>query len=195
MGTRQPDERRGGGTARPGGGVYARRPVLAFVVTFAVVIGVFYALTFIPFMHKQAIPAYTRLNARVSGGIMNLFGEQAQVQGTVISSRRYTVDVAHGCDAVPPSILFISAVLAFPASLKAKLPGILIGTVLLAIINLARIVSLFYTGVYYPRAFEVMHVDVWQPAFIVISLVLWVFWAWQVTQGPVSLAHVSVQTA
>ncbi len=175
----------------PGGWLYAKRPVLMFVVLFVVFLGLFYGVTFLEVIGGRLIPAYTRLNAQVSAVMLNWFDEGAKAEGTQIFSPRYQVDIKHGCDAVAPSILFISAVLAFPASLKAKLPGMLIGTVVLGVINLVRIVSLFYTGVFYPHAFEIMHVDVWQPVFILLSLLFWVLWAWRVTQRVPSL-HASM---
>ena len=154
-----------------------KRPVFQFVGLFAVLMGVFYALTFIPVLNKKALPGLQKANAAVSTAILNFFGEAATTDKTIISSSRYSINIAHGCDAIEPAALFVAAVLAFPASIGSKLPALFAGTFLLLTINLVRIVSLFYTGVYWPKAFETMHVDVWQPAFIVLSLFLWTLWA------------------
>ena len=156
---------------------YNKRPVFRFVGFFAVLMGVFYACTFIPVLNKKALPGLQKANATVSTAILNLFGEGATSDKTSISSPRYSINIAHGCDAIEPAALFVAAVLAFPASIGSKLPALFAGTFLLLTINLVRIVSLFYTGVYWPKAFETMHVDVWQPAFIVLSLFLWTLWA------------------
>jgi len=156
---------------------HCKRPVFQFVGLFAVLMGLFYALTFIPLMNRKALPGLQKANARVSTAILNVFGEGASSDSTSISSPRYSVNIAHGCDAIEPTALFIAAVLAFPAPLRSKVPALFAGTLVLLLLNLVRIVSLFYTGVYWPRAFETMHVDVWQPAFIVLSLFLWTLWA------------------
>jgi len=169
--------------------IRAKRPVLGFVVLFAVLMGLFYAVTFVPYVDRKVVPAYMRLNAQVSGAVVNLFGGDASVDGTSISWGSFAVDIAHGCDAVEPSALFIAAVLAFPASLPSKLPGLLAGTLVLAVINIVRIVSLLYAGIHFPRAFEAMHVDVWQPIFIVLSLTLWVAWAWWATSARTPRRH------
>jgi len=137
----------------------------------------FYALTFIPLLNRKALPGLQIVNAKVSTAILNVFGEGASAMETTIASHRYSVNIAHGCDAIEPAALFVAAVLAFPASMRSKFPGLFLGTALLLTLNLVRIISLFYTGVYWPRAFETMHVDVWQPAFIVLSLFFWVVWA------------------
>lgn len=155
-----------------------KRPVFQFVGLFVVLLGAFYGFTYyFPLFNKRLLPQYMRLNARASALILSAMGEGASANGTAVSSRRYSVDIRHGCDAVAPSALFIAAVLAFPSSIRSKLPGLVAGTVILAVINLIRIVSLFYTGIFYPKAFEFVHVDIWQPVFVLFSLTLWVIWA------------------
>lgn len=175
--------------------VRAKRPVLGFVLLFAILMGFFYSITFIPYVSNRVFPAYMRFNAQASVVILNVFGEGADTRGTMVTSPRFSVDIQHGCDAIEPSALFIAAVLAFPASMYSKLPGLLLGTVALGLVNLIRIVTLFYTGIYYPRGFESMHVDVWQPIFILLALVFWVMWAWWATRSRTSQSDVSGETA
>lgn len=173
---------------RPGakvkrGWFYGKRPVFQFVGLFVVLMGVFYAVTMVGRVERDILPSYMRFYANISAATMNIFGEGASASGTSVSSARYSVNIKQGCDALAPSALFIAAVLAFPGSFRSKIPGVLAGTLVLAVINLVRIISLFYTGIYFPRWFETMHVDVWQPAFILLSLTLWVLWALWATQG------------
>ncbi len=164
---------------------YNKKPVFQFVGLFALLMGLFYACTFIPYLNKKALPGLQKANAKASTAILNWFGEEATNQETNISSRRYSINIAHGCDAIEPAALFVAAVLAFPTSFASKLPALFIGTALLLVINLVRIISLYYTGVFWPSAFETMHVDVWQPAFIVLSLFFWVTWAlWATRPSP-----------
>ncbi len=169
---------------------YGKRPIFQFVGLFVVFMGAFYVCALSDPMNKRFLPYYMQLNARMSTGILNWFGEGASVNGTSVMSPRYQVDIKHGCDAVEPSVLFISAVLAFPSPILSKIPGLLAGTLVLAVINLVRIVSLFYIGIHWHQYFETMHEDVWQAAFILLALFLWVIWAWWSTgrrapRGPV----------
>lgn len=164
---------------------HGKEPVFKFVGLFALLMAVFYACTFIPLLEKRILPSYMKLNASVSAGILSVFGEGASAKGTSVSSPRYSVDIRHGCDAVAPTALFVAAVLAFPATIRSKLPGMVAGSIILAMINLVRIVTLFYTGIYYPRAFRIMHEDVWQSLFILLSLLLWIVWAMWATSPKV----------
>lgn len=162
-----------------------------FVGLFVLLMSVFTAVSFIPAISDHVLPAYMRFNAQVSTAVLNVFGEGAEAQGTSVVSPRYSVDIRHGCDAIAPSALFIAAVLAFPGSFLSKIPGLLAGTLVLAVINIVRIVSLFYTGIHWPRGFELMHVDVWQPAFVVLALSLWVAWALWATRDATRERHVA----
>ena len=57
----------------------------------------------------------------------------------------------------------------------------------LLLINLIRIVSLYYFGVWFsPKVFEVMHLEVWQMAFILMPILLWLFWVRRVSKAQVT---------
>ena len=61
---------------------------------------------------------------------------------------------------------------------------------ILAVVNLVRIVSLFLVGVYFPKAFDWMHVEVWSAIFILLAIVLWTLWIqWAMKFRPVT-SHV-----
>ncbi len=163
------------------GGGASKRPVIRFGLTVVILMGLFYAyIIFEPLpglSTNSFFYSYQHLNAKISGDILAFLGHDTKVTGDTISSPEFAVNLRHGCDAIEPSALFVFAVLAFPVPFLRKLPGIFIGVVLLAIINMVRIISLFLTGVYFPEFFRAMHVDVWQALFIFFAVVLWLSWA------------------
>jgi exosortase family protein XrtM len=109
----------------------------------------------------------------------------------MISSPRGAVEVKRGCDAVEPLVLFCAAVIAFPVSLRRKISGIALGTVVLLVLNLLRIVTLYFVSVHAPRFFELMHVEVWQALFIFLALGLWAIWALRSVRAPAPQVRVS----
>ena len=153
-----------------------KRPVLRFVILFGVFMGIFCACDITPVFTDHVFPAYLRLNARVSGMILNVLQEDVIVVGDSISGR-FQISIRHGCDALLPTALFVSAVLASPVALRFKIPGVISGSIFILLMNLARIVTLFYSGIYIPGYFERMHLEVWPAIFIFLSLFLWVVWA------------------
>ena len=151
-----------------------KRPVLYFVLAFAVLLSIFYLFLFTAFFENHIQVHIVSLNASISGFILNLFGQHTFTSGSFITSSVFSINVKRGCDAVEPMALFAAALLAFPSSIKNKIKGLLIGISILFVLNIIRIVSLFLTGIYYPSVFEIMHIEVWQFLFILFALGLWI---------------------
>lgn len=157
-------------------GLLRRHPVFLFLAVFAGLMGLFYAFALFTPFYERHFPYYLGFNAKLSGYILKFLGQDITIGGATISSPAFSITVKQGCDAIEPTALFICAVLAFPSAFSKKITGIVAGTLLLAILNLVRIISLFIVGVYLPRAFNLMHADVWQGLFIFFAIFLWVFW-------------------
>lgn len=155
----------------------AKLPILRFVGLFGLFMSLAYVCEITPSVRKHVFPAYLRHNAWVSGVILRAMGEDASVRDRSISSPRYALQVQHGCNALLPTALFVSAVLACPVRFTAKIPGVVIGAIVLMVMNLVRIVSMFYAGIHIPSYFNAMHAHVWPTVFVSLSVVLWLTWA------------------
>lgn len=167
--------------AAGGGWLRDKWPVLKFVLIFASLLGAFYAVFLLPPSRYprvgHAFTAYLSFYARLAGWVINLFGEGAAVAGQYITSSRFSVRVVRGCDAMEATAMLVAAIIASPVSIRRKLPGVVAGVLLLGLLNLVRIVSLFYIGIHWPDAFETVHFHVWQPVFIVLAVAGWLAWA------------------
>ena len=108
---------------------------------------------------------------------LNILGGSTSVSGTLLVSDSFAVNIVAECTAVGPLVLFIGAVMAYPASLKAKGIGLAIGLVVLTLVNLVRIMSLFWIGSAYPEYLDMAHLLVWQSAIILLAIVMWLVWA------------------
>lgn len=161
-----------GGLARIG----RKRPVLRAVIIFCVLLGLFYGFVHTPRTESDIFQPYLGLIATTVGGIVGAFGYDVSIVDTSIRSSAYSMEIIRGCDGIEPTAAFLAAVVASPVSLWTKVPGILLGTLVLLTVNLLRLVSLFFIGVYFPSAVDVMHEDIWQAAFIALAIVLWGFW-------------------
>ncbi len=170
-----------------------KRPIFQFVLLFGLFMGLYYLLCATSFMRETVFPGYLRFNAVLSGAVLGWFEPSVTVSGQTIQGR-FGMTIERGCDAIEPSALFLSGVLAFPSGLLKKVPGMLLGTLVLMVLNIVRIVSLYYVGVYFSReTFEIAHVNVWQALFIFLAILFWVLWAlWAVpavkesTRAPVA---------
>jgi len=122
------------------------------------------------------IPHLRRLYAYVTGFVLGLLGNSVRVSGTMISSSRYSIEVVTACTGLFVTTIFLSAVIAYPCRMRAKLIGVAIGIPGIFLLNVIRLVTLFYIGLYLPRFAERAHLLVWQSLMILLSLVLWLFW-------------------
>jgi exosortase/archaeosortase family protein len=87
------------------------------------------------------------------------------------------VNIRNGCNGVEAMLIFLAAVLAFPASWKARVAGLVLGILAIQVVNLIRVVALFLTGVYFPSIFNASHTVIWQTIVILFGVLLWIFWA------------------
>ncbi len=158
---------------------------LRFLAIFAAIMTAYYAFTTTD-VAKAGFEWYLELNAQVSAGVVHLFGYDDMTRtGKSLTSPNGSITVERGCDAVEPSALFVAAVLASPVPFFSRISAAVAGTILLMLINLFRIISLFLTAVHWRSAFDIMHLDVWQAAFIFFAILLWALWAaWATKKHP-----------
>lgn len=115
--------------------------------------------------------------AGISSFILNLFGMGTTSAAENINSGPYSLQIKKGCDAIAPMILYGVSILAFPIAMKWKWKGVLYGILALAVMNIFRIITLYFFGRYASEAvFDIMHVDVWQILFIAFTVFLWLYW-------------------
>ncbi len=149
------------------------RPEIRFVLIFLLLISAFYifyyyTLDYFSFL-KTAI-------ANLLAFTLSLIGIKAIVQGDDVLLGGFALRIVEECTAVFASLIYISCVLAYPSSVKSKLAGIGFGIPVIQVINLARLVILSLTGLYYPGVFEFVHTYIWQSIFIVFVIAVWLFW-------------------
>ena len=154
----------------------SRSPVIKFLTLFIGLLVLFYVLTQFPFFKQNVFPFVVQINAWISHVVLNVLGQGTTIEGSVIASDAFAVDIKRGCDALEPIAFFVIGVLTYPAPFRTKIPGILVGASALFALNIVRIVSLFLIGKVSEAAFEFIHVDVWQVLFILGAIVFWVLW-------------------
>lgn len=154
-----------------------RRPDARFLILFLAILGSSFAVIALRPVNEAVVLPYTAFIARVSGAILRLFGEQATVSGCLVSSPRFAVTIFNGCNGLITSLIFISGVLAFPSRWPAKAIGVAGGLLAIQVINMVRIVSLFYIGIFFPSLFNDAHTSIWQSVVILAGVGLWIAWA------------------
>jgi exosortase H (IPTLxxWG-CTERM-specific) len=153
------------------------RKEIQFLVLFVVLLGAGFTLISVHWVNDHVIEPFTGGIARISGATLNLLGQHVTMQGTIIRSSRFAVNIRNGCNGVEAMLIFLAAVLAFPASWRSRLAGLGLGILAIQVVNLVRVVALFLTGIYFPKIFDTSHTVIWQTIVILFGVVLWIFWA------------------
>ena len=150
---------------------------IRFLLVFAVVLGgSFAALSWSP-VNDHVIEPFTGGIAKASGVALNLLGQNVERQDTMIRSSRFAVNIKNGCNGVEAMVILLAAIVAFPASWRARGIGLGLGIVVVQIVNLIRVVALFLTGAYLPKLFDSSHTVIWQTIVILSAVLLWMYWA------------------
>jgi len=159
-------------------------------VSFFLLILVFFSmLTYDPFVRRVDIAsALAQGSAFVSWlllkGLGFFVGFDIHKNGTILGTGPFEVDVSPACSGAVPSMIYVSAVLAYPATARAKAIGAALGLVAINGLNLIRVVALFLIGLYYNQYFHETHVYIAQALVIAVAVATWLYWAGRFTHAP-----------
>jgi exosortase family protein XrtM len=121
---------------------------------------------------------------RTSASLVNLLSpqEQALAQQNMIQSRLTVLEIVRGCDGAGALFLVISAVLAFPTTIKHKLIGLVLGITLSYLLNQIRIVALYFISAYQQQWFLLTHSYLFPTLIIILCSLFYLWWVHSVTE-------------
>jgi exosortase family protein XrtM len=152
-----------------------KSPVFKFGLKFASLMVLLYALLSTDYF-DNILYSYLEANAWLANLILDGLGQHSHVSEVTITSPQFAMAIRRGCDAVEPTWLFCAAVVSFPATVKHKLLGILTGIVVLQVLNLIRIITLYWIGIHLHGFFNSAHLEIWPTIFIIVAIMLFVTW-------------------
>jgi exosortase/archaeosortase family protein len=158
----------------------ARREGSRFAVRLALLIAAFYAALYYPHA-AGSVPArllhgYLESLAWIAGRCLSLVDTQVSVQGVFILGRA-PLQIVLDCAALDALALFTASVIAFPADLRRKLAGFVVGSSIIWSFNVLRIVLLYVAGVRWPTLFDLLHEDMMALLLVLVSVACFAVWA------------------
>ena len=153
-----------------------KHPITRFCLLFLVLLVGFSIILSQRPVEKLFSTPFTTVIASQAAWILNAIGMDVVARGVSISGEGFSVKILGNCNAIFETMLFLSAIIAFPASIKEKALGGGLGTVFIYLLNLIRVVVLYLIGVYAPDYFDQSHVYVSQTIFIVMVAMFWLLW-------------------
>lgn len=155
---------------------FLKTPAGRFLARYVLILVLGFAVMALKPVNDGVINPYTTFVAHEGAFFLRLLGENATVNGQILSSNRFAVAIYNGCNGLEAILIFACGVLAFPTTWWRKLAGLALGFVSIQVFNVVRIVALYYTGVFKPAWFSTAHVLVWQSLVILFAVSLWLLW-------------------
>ncbi len=153
-----------------------------FVGVFVLILAAGFGLELWQPVQERFVLPWTALVAKASSAVIHLFSDNIVTSGNHITALAtetrpaFAIQIVAGCNGVEAMLILIAGMLAYPASWKEKLVGIAIGIPAVQVINVARVVTLFYLGQYNEEAFKWAHEYIWQVLIMLDVLFVWLGW-------------------
>lgn len=165
-----------------------------FFIVFLLIQALLFTAELTPPGQQYVVQPFTAGLASVSALLIGMTGRDISSTGMLIHDRQtgFGVEIAAGCNGVEAMILLLAVILAFPAPWRHRLAGIAIGFVAIQGLNLLRIVSLFFLGMWHPSAFEWAHLYLWQALIMLDVVLVFLLWIRALPRAPASDALAAV---
>lgn len=157
-----------------------------FFLIFIVLLLIFFGLELLNPVQENIILPFTSLLASVCSFLVRAFDTQAIAYGKILqdSASGFAISIEAGCNGIEACIVLIAAMLAFPAPWAYKLKGIMIGIVAVQLLNIVRVISLFYLGQWNMDWFMFAHTYLWQTLIMLDVLIVFLIWVWKMPLSP-----------
>ncbi len=120
---------------------------------------------------------FRELTASAITAVWGLFSVPVVCSGTGIQFAGFPMEIVLECTALHYMMIFVAGVMAFRSHTRAyRAAGIIIGTLAIFLLNIARIGIIGFIGKYFSNIFEMVHDYLWQGLFALAVVLLWVVW-------------------
>ena len=144
-----------------------------FLLIFITCLMVLFTIELLNPVQAAVIQPFTAVLAWVAASVVLPFDDTVISSGRVLrdSVSGFAVSIEAGCNGVEASIVLVAGVLAFPANWRQRAAAITLGFLAIQLLNILRIVSLFYLGQWNFDIFEWTHLYLW-PVLIMLDVLL-----------------------
>ena len=160
--------------------------MLRFAMLFTAILVALFAAELTAPGQAWIVAPWTSMVARTAAMVASAIDPAISLDGATLYSSRtgFAVTILAGCNGLEATIVLVAAVLAYPAPWKNRWIGLAAGGAAIAVLNLVRIVSLFYLGQWNATAFEWAHLYVWQALIMLDALIVWLVWLRTLPKSP-----------
>ena len=149
-----------------------------FFILFVVILVTLFAAELTQPAQNAVVLPWTEALVRISASLITLFDSHVAAFGKILqnTANGFAVSIEAGCNGIEAAIVLIAAMLAFPAPWKHRVIGIFTGLSAVQVLNIVRVISLFYLGQWNIKAFQWAHLYLWQALIMLDVLIVWLVW-------------------
>ena len=107
---------------------------------------------------------------------VRIFSELTTQRGNLVTYDGFAVSIIIECVGLLEMLIYSACVLAFPAPIRARLSGVVLGCSAIFFFNLMRIATLLVVGRHWSDYFDFFHVYFWQATLI--AMIVSVLYGW-----------------
>ncbi|MBA6412148.1 exosortase H [Parahaliea sp. F7430] len=144
-----------------------------FILIFLLTLVTLFTVEMLQPVQEQVIQPFTAALATLSAALILPFDADVIAYGRIIEHtvNRFAVSIEAGCNGVEAAIVLIAGILAFPANWKQRVSAIVLGFFTIQVLNIGRIISLFYLGQWSETVFTFTHLYLW-PVLIMLDVLI-----------------------
>jgi archaeosortase B (VPXXXP-CTERM-specific) len=147
--------------------------ILKFAGTYLFYIG-FFVLLYIIF--QDNFNFLSSLTASVLSALLGIFGVDHTIDETILHLGGISLKVIDECTGIYELFVYAGCVMAYPTSSGKKLAGVAFGIPAIFGINMVRLLSLAFVGMWFPSIFSYVHYYLWQVTLILLVVFVMLVW-------------------
>lgn len=149
-----------------------------FLLTFIALVTVLFAVELTAPVQQYFVLPWTAILTKSAAYLLQWVDPTVISQGKMLATAKgtFAISVEAGCNGIEALIILIAAMLAFPAPWRHRIWGMVIGAFAVQVLNLVRVISLFYIGQWNMDVFHWMHLYAWQALIMLDVLFVWILW-------------------
>lgn len=144
-----------------------------FALTFGALLLTLFTVELLEPVQAAVVQPFTGWLADISAAIIMPMDDHVSASGRILrhSQTGFAVSIEAGCNGVEAAIVLIAGIAAYPAPPVSKITAIVLGFLAIQVMNIARIISLFYLGQWNLDAFTWVHLYLW-PVLIMLDVLV-----------------------
>ena len=125
---------------------------------------------------QESLRSLERFTAQSVHVFVNIFTDLTTQRGSLVTLDGFAVSIMIECVGLLEMLIYSACVLAFPAPIRARAFGVVLGCFAIYAFNILRIVTLLLVGRHFSDYFDFFHLYFWQATLI--AMIVSVLYGW-----------------